>query len=433
VNEMTVCDFTERKLVAAGGRRYQATAITVTTAAVCYNAILAIINSHGLPLSFGIVAAIELLILAIAAALIIIDGVRSSDYPSLILLYTSATLAVVVSLYSERIFVDGMRAVLIVGVFTMLGSRLTLRSLRSTFNICTLIALIVLLLEMFALPAYGSLFRPLDYFAATRGYPMPEWQVESGLSIGTGNYAGRFSIGLWNGPRTSTIFLEQTGINAFAIVLMVYLTAMVSRISKYERALLLITIILILLTNNARMATLMLFVFLGGYFLFPRVTNKAAIGLCVAAICITLLLFQMHAEERGDTLIGRLWVTYNYLVNTNITEFAFGNPARRYNAMDSGYGYLVASATLLGAAVYCVYIGFIIPDRSPDHRRLGWSLAFYLYLWLLVGGTSSSSIKTAALLWILVGYFVRLDLKKAAHLPTDKSPGVFGSGQSRYA
>jgi putative polymerase len=378
--------------------------IAIPVIGVTYNAILALLSAHGAPINNTLVVLTETSIILAALGLSAYAGMRRSDILPLLYLGFTAGLAIMMSIVAEAAFVEGLRNVLIISGFTLLGARANEKVVRLVFTLCSLVTLVVLLIEISSTEAYASLFRPADYLAKTRGYQIKEFYEETGLAIGTIAYRGRFSFGLFDGPRTSSIFLEQVNINIFAIVLMIYLTSLWAKLSWLERMLALVTIVTITVTNNARMAAIVAPIFIIGYFVFPKMPRYSSVLIPVILLGVTFILFQFERVRYGDDLVGRLATTYRALVNLSASDLLFGNRDLLARSGDTGYGFVIFSTTIFGALAYWAYLTLIIQRTGVTHRRTLWSASVYIYIWLLVGGTGSFSMKTAPLLWLLVGY-----------------------------
>lgn len=406
---------------AKSGLGRQRLIVGVTVLAVAYNALLAFFAAQGGPATFGTAAALEIGIIILTLGLAVSAGVRGSDAAPLSYLFVTVLIALFISMANETFFVDAVRNVLIIAAFTMLGARATERTVRLAFTICLALALAFLILEVVSLPTYAAIFKPGEYLEKTRGYVQKEFYEETGLSLGTIAYRGRFSFGLFDGPRTSTIFLEQVGINCFAIVVMVYLATMWNRLARWEKALAIITIVMILVTNNARMASLLTVVFIAGYFVFPRLPRYGNIAIPIFLVLSVFALFEFETPKRSDDLIGRLGVTYSFLTKLSVQDLLLGNAGLSRRAYDTGYGYIIVTATIFGGIAYWAYLTVVVPHRSILQRRCAWAVAAYIYLWLLVGGTGSFSMKTASLLWLLVGFVRVQDASDAAAAPAGRS------------
>ncbi len=373
--------------------------------AIAYNGIFAAAAAVGAPMNNAIVIAAELLIILSAIGLSFVrDGIRREDMAPLLFVAGIVAVAMIGSLVFERPMIEGVRNALIIAAFTILGIRCDERMVRIAFAVGCGIALGVLLLEISSVDTYASIFQPASYLTKTRGFVVKDFMDENSLAIGTISYSGRFTFGLYDGPRTSSIFLEQVSINCFSIVIMVYLCTMWQRLSIAERVLALATVFLIVVTNNARMSALLAPLFLIGYFLFPRLPRYWQGLIPVVSIGATFLLFAFIPWRAGDDPVGRLGVTYRYLTSYNAGDYLFGVPALIARTGDTGYGFVIASMGLAGAFVYWAYLIVVVPQNSDMSRRAAWASALYIYVWLLVGGTGTFSMKSAPLLWLLLGY-----------------------------
>jgi putative polymerase len=398
----------------------QRLAMFATISGVTYNAFFAMLAARGTPMNTTMVIACEILIILIALGASAMGGFRPSDAWPLSYIYFSAALALVLSLAQTRFAVDGLRNVLIIAGFTLLGARANERTVRTVFAVCIATVLIVLIMEISVLESYVATFRPADYLAKTRGYEVQEFYEDVGLSVGTIGYEDRFSFGVFTGPRTSSIFLEQVGINCFAITIMIYLSSFWKRISFWERAIGASTIILIILSNNARMATAILPIMIIGYFIFPRLPRYLNVAFPIFIVSSVLLLFTFVKVRVSDDLIGRIGITYKFISRFKTEELIIGAPHLLTKSFDTGYGYIIVSMTIFGSIFYWLYLTFIVKQDSSEKKRAAWSMNTYIYLWLMVGGTASFSMKTASLLWFLMG-FIRI-LPGDTHNPRNRPP-----------
>lgn len=370
--------------------------------AVMYNAILAALAASDIPMGYSTVASVEVAIIFLCLSLCLSSGLSKRDILPISLVWFISIISIVVSIKHETFYITGVRNFLIIAVFSMLGQRMDRSFVRKAFFITTSITLVVLIWEMISVESYAKFFFPAHYFAVTRGNEISEFDT-SGLSAGTIVFDGRFSLGFYSGRRTSSIFLEQVGINAYAIVCMVFLNGLWNELSKKERLLQIFTIALIVLTNNARMAALMCLVMPVGYFVFPKLSKFFIVAIPFAIILTVFLLAPILKDARGDDLIGRLSVTYRLLDVLSASDLFFGNPAFANKSYDSGYAFVLTSVSLFGALAYLFYLVVYPRFETLGQRRGAWSAAVYILLWLIVGGTGSFSIKTAALLWVFIG------------------------------
>jgi putative polymerase len=371
--------------------------------AALYNTLLAIVVAHGVNIGFTVVAAVETVITLATVVLSLSIGVTRRDIGPIALVWFIAVLGIVSSIAYEKVYIGSIRNFAIIAAFSLLGQRMRLRDIRLAFFAVSMTALLVLFWEIVSVESYAAFFSPAHYYEVTRGTATDEFNT-SGLSNGTVVFNGRFSLGIFSGARTSSIFLEQVSINAYAIVCMVFLNGLWSKISWIERLVPLLLIFLIVATNNARMAALMCLVMPVGYFVFPLL-HRTIIPLMPFSIILGLFIVSPYiANVYSDDLTGRLGVTYRLLSDFEASEIFAGNPLKVDRMFDSGYAFILASVGIFGGLAYLAYLTGYTKFNTVDQKRGSWSAAVYVILWLTIGGTATFSIKTAALLWALLGY-----------------------------
>lgn len=376
--------------------------VAIGVLTMAYNGILAALLAGGLPINSSVPAVVETMFLLAACALSLKNGFERSSIFPLFLSYFIMMTSILLSIQGETIYVVSVRNFLIVSFFTLLGGKCTFQTLKKIFIYASAITLLVLFVEVFFLDNYINIFQPAKYLAATRG--MTESEYSGGLSAGTILFDGRFSLGLYSGPRTSSIFLEQVSINCFGIVLALFVLTFLPDLNWRELSLHIVTVFAILATNNARMALIASLIFVAGYRVFPIIPRYYNVVLMPSIVGGMFIVFLFVAPSGGDDLIGRMATSYNLLTSMDITDLLMGNFDRTSRSLDSGYAFLIFSSTIFGLMLYWLYISFIVPQSDAYSKRCAWGLTIYIGVWLLVGGTGTFSMKTAPLLWLLVGF-----------------------------
>lgn len=322
------------------------------------------------------------------------------------LLWFIGALALVASISFDKIYIGSIRNFALIAVFGMLGQRMDIRFIRKAFFIVSAVTLAVLIWEIASVESYASFFSPARYYELTRGTAVSEFD-DSGLSVGNIVFEGRFSLGIFSGRRTSSIFLEQVSINSYAIVCMAFLSGMWGSLNWKEKSLQLLTIFLIIASNNARMGALMCLVMPIGYFVFPWLNRNLIIAIPFVILGIIFSLSAYLENAVGDDLTGRLGVTYRLLNRFNLADLFAGNPLIVEKTFDSGYAFIIASIGLFGGLAYLLFLVYYPRHETKEQSRASWSLAIYVLAWLTVGGTATFSIKTAALLWSFISCLSR--------------------------
>jgi len=381
-------------------------ALSLILVGVLYNAVLAILVARGLQLGYSSVAAVEVLITLSCLAMSVSTGLSSRDIMPISLLWLIFALALISSISFDKIYIGSIRNFALIAVFAMLGQRMDIKFIRKAFFIASAITLAVLVWEIASVESYASFFSPARYYELTRGTAVSEFD-DSGLSVGTIAFEGRFSLGIFSGRRTSSIFLEQVSINSYAIVCMAFLSGMWGSLTKKERFLQISTILLIIASNNARMGALMCLVMPVGYFIFPWLNRNLILAIPFLILGLIFSLGSHLQNAVGDDLTGRLGVTYRLLNRLNLADLFAGNPLFVEKTFDSGYAFIIASIGLFGGFAYLLFLVYYPRHENNEQTRASWSLAVYILAWLTVGGTATFSIKTAALLWSFIGCLSR--------------------------
>ncbi len=371
-----------------------------------YNAILAFINAHGLrtPRSAAIIAESGILSVCLLACLL--AGSRKRDMAPILLLFFALVQMLLMSLVNETIFPDFFRNMAIIAAFTAVGYRTPPEQVRSIFRVISIIVLVVLLIELIYLPLYVSIFQPGSYLTTSRG--LEEFSLnDTGLFANALGFQGRFSFGIFSGPRTSSIFLEQVSLPGFASVLLIFMLGNWQAISRIDRVLHVALVLLIVLSNNSRTSSALIVINAVGYFVYPYLPGRltaAIMPFCLAAAF--LIVGPVIVATGSDDTIGRLSITVAHLMNFSASELLFGSMREVAHSFDSGYGYLIASSAIWGLLAFWLYVTFVPADRTLIQRRVQWGLAVYVYLWLMIGGTAIFTMKTSALMWLVVGNMV---------------------------
>ena len=378
-------------------------------AATCYTAVAAMAAAHGVPVGFGLVSAIEVLLLGGGGLLILYNGIQDDDGAVLSFLYFMVVLAVLLSIANERPLVETIRSALIICVFALLGQRANGRTLDMTFLGTAVIVLLVLILEVSSTSGYVWLFQPQRFYESTRGMGAAKYDT-TGLFAATAGFAGRFSFGLFTDHRSSSIFLEQVGNANFACVLALYTVSRWQKLLIKWRALCVVTIVAILVTTNARFGSVLVVMLTAGYYLFGRLPRRLLPSVTIAIAIAVALVAAFRYDVIADTFVGRIATTVREFNEAGVRFFLGGDAAEGLQQMDSGYAYLVGTSSIFGLLALWIFVNYYPRANDAGSRRLNWGIVIYLLGQLTVSGTSVFSIKTAALLWMLVG-FIRVQAK----------------------
>src|SRR5579859_928768 len=289
----------------AADTRVDLSIIILLLAALCYNALLAIINAHVRPLSVTQAAASEFLILAAAAGLMIARGLRPQDAAPLGLGIAFFFGSLNLSIANDQPVVAMMRNVAIIVVFTMLGGRCNRATIRAVFLLSVAIVLAVMIVEMSSISTYSSIFNPFKYYKNTRGLG-EDISEDIGLFSNALGFEGRFNFGVFSTPRTSSIFLEQTSLANFASFCVIYLVSLWRSTNRAERWLGISFVSLALLSNNTRTASLLTLISLAGFFIFPLLPRRGTLALPFLVLALAWMATTLMGVSHEDDLAGRV-------------------------------------------------------------------------------------------------------------------------------
>jgi hypothetical protein len=384
--------------------------------AVTYNAILAFINSLFFELNNGLVIVTEIIILGAGLAAIFTHSKLFDKDKYVAFLFLSVLFStLLIFLSTQIIFIDAIRNILIISVFFLVGSRLSEEHLHKTFIYISFIIAFFLIIEILMLELYVGLFEPALYYQNTRGVEINEFN-QTGVFGNAEGFAGRFSYGVFSGPRTSSIFLEQVGMANFCTVLCVYFMVFQAKLSNRVKIFYFSLIVLICLSNETRvgsaLATILFVIGLCRAYI-PAYSNLLV---PLAVLLIGFFITGFLGEVTGDNFLGRINLGFGHFIDLDILDYLGLGVLKVNQLWDSGLGYLFASFTVFSGSVFICFTLFILKQISVESRLCALGLSIYIFINLMIGGNAIYSIKTATLIWLLVGFIYNSELRKMSHV-----------------
>ena len=375
---------------------------TVVLLAVFYNSLLAMINAHLFHVNLSLTVLSEVMIVGAALFLSLEAGFRQIEKWFLWGLILFSTLAIYLTLLNGRVVVDGLRNFLIMFVFFSIGARLRLDMVIKIFFLITCLVLFFLVLEILFLNVYVTIFQPALYYAATRGQEVSQFN-EVGLFNNALGFASRFSFGLFDVPRTSSVFLEQVSLANFATVLTIFCVTFYNVLKKKHLIVFIFTILLILTTNNTRTASILFLIIGLGYFVFPLLPRYFNVLYPLLILAVAIPIYIYSPDQKGDDLVGRINISMGHFINLSFSDYIGYAANNLYRLYDSGYAYIVGANTLIGAIYIWLLISLILRQEYPFTKRCAYAVGLYFFVNLLIGGTAVYSMKVASLLWLIIG------------------------------
>jgi len=415
---------TSKASLCAATKQLQASrgAILILLLAVLYNAFLAFINSHGFRLNPGHVMISEAAILFLACCYILIKSTNLSEHwRSFVFVYIIFVLFFWSILMNQNVYIKAVRDMIIMPVFVLLGCLAVEKDLIRMMRYLTAVLAAFMVLEGWFTNIYVSIFQPALYYANTRG--VQELSTDSsGLFRNSLGFSGRFTFGIFDTHRLSSLLLEQVSLANFSMVLGLFLITFWDKLRRPDRIFFAGSVLFIILSNNTRTGTLVNLIFIVGYFVFPVLPKRLHLLYIPMLMLISFAIFynpHFHSSMATDDVSGRVGLTVNKLSELDLSTFFVGKLNSVTGVLDSGYLYLLYSQTGFGLIAYWIYTSLIVPSDDPNTKRFANGLSIYIALNLLIGA-GIFTIKTAGPLWFIAGYLI----KQASNKTIIGSPNV---------
>lgn len=370
-------------------------AFAVLIGALVFNAALCFLNTAGFPVSGGTVMGAEVAIIALTLGFALDE--RPGPWLILAGLVTYGLLLVVLRGSTD---VKGIRDFLIPVVFYNLGRRSPdLRSADRAVLASGVIVVVMGLFEYGLFDVYQQYFNIVRYYVARGSMSPSEINELTGSLFTSGIRPDSRTILPFLGPhRVSSVFLEPVSAGNFGAVLFSW--ALYRRTMRGRAWLFLCAAITIILAD-ARFGAYVCVAIAGAMLVGYRLPR-----LLWFALPFTILLalavygFESMQVTWQNDMAGRLlWAAL--LVTSLPPAGVWGILPDKLFLADSGYAYALTQIGVAGALV-AWGLFTLMPVRNPDGWRLRCAMAIYLCL-LLVISDSPFSIKTAALVWFMLG------------------------------
>ena len=381
-----------------------------------YNFILCFLNTNGFPITTLYVQLCEGFIIS-SALIISLKKINIREYLFFAAVFLYSILMILIraatSVYGS-IDLQAARDLIIPVAFYLLGTRA--RSLRDVDNILTLSAILVAIgtvFEYFFLDTYLKYFNVILYYFARGSVTAKQLaEVASDLYVSGIRPEGRNLFPFLGDHRASSIFLEPVSPGNFAVILF-YWAIIRSFTEKHINYLLfVISLFLTVMSDNRfglSMCGLGLCVYILAVVSPKALVSTALMILPFAAIGCLIEVGYTHADLTIDnSLLGRAVVSGEVLLSLDIfTWLGLQSPAEGINVYDSGYAYTFGIMGITGFSVLW-WTFLTLKGRDAQFFLFRTLSAFYIALILCVS-YSPFTIKTASVLWFLIGALARRD------------------------
>lgn len=373
----------------------------ILIAAISYQSMLCLIHTHLFPMRTSIVALSEFIIYTACLA-VLVRRLRL-EFVAVIALVTAYLFFL--ALLRGGLDFKGFRDILIVILFYWLGR--TIGDVKQADRLLKIAIVIVLAFGFFELlfvDLYSRVFNVFSYYVNQGGLSgVTNWAKGSSLALNgiRPEGIGRTILpGLLGSHRVSSIFLEPISLGNFAVIVAAW--GLSKEREEWRTMLLFVVSAVVMITlcdSRYGMLTVSCLVIMRWLF----VGRMHALAILLPLLCIAMLLgiVLFSGEHHTDNIIGRLFLTGSTLLSFGVGEL-LGLKGFDLNFGDMGYAVVLTRFGLVFCAILWIAFWMI---RMQDGRgvRFRAYVALYISLILAVSGTSLMALKTAGLLWFLVG------------------------------
>jgi putative polymerase len=403
-------DFTVRRLQSDGNVTVPAeagglslTAFLLVFAAIAFNFCLCFINTNVTGISSAAVIGCELVIVSITFAV----SYRSVGAAEAILIAGTALYLLCLALvrasdntaaFDPKIIRDFMIPI----AFFLLGQRVwNIEAVDTFVRGVALIVVAIAIFEYFYVETYLQYFNVIMYYIARGSVESSRLEILStNLFVSGIRPEGRSLLPFLGDHRVSSIFLEPVSPGSFAVILFYWaLIRSISRKTVYYGLFAMAVFLTIMADNRfgaylcglALVAALIPIRFL--YMTLMVAPAFAIVGLLGIAIALP-------SEPIDNSLMGRLLSSGRSLESFDLAAW-FGLSGDAAISYDSGYSYTIGQIGIVGFVVFWA-VFMMIRARSAQFQLYRVFCGLYFVAFLCVS-YAPYTIKTAALLWFLLG------------------------------
>lgn len=370
-------------------------------AATLYPALLCLMHTHFFRVVTSTVGLTEFLIyLACLAVLIRPVRVEFFIIATLVIAYL-----LLLTLFRGEIELKGFRDVMIPLLFYWVGRQVG--SIDYADKILKRLVWVVLgfgLLELFFLDWYSWLFNIFSYYFSQGINTLPTNFVSDSLlnvnGIRPAGIGRTILPGLLGSHRVSSVFLEPVSLGNFAVIVAAW--GLAKARNEWRTGLFFVVTAMVMITlSDSRYGIGALSLMLLIRWLPIRPLNFAVSVLPLACMAALVLIGLFYQGNYADNILGRLYVSGQSLLSFNV-PMLLGVEGAGIFFYDMGYPYIL---TRLGLVLVVLLWFAIWMANMQDMRgaRFRIYIALYITLILSVSGTSFFALKTAGILWFLVG------------------------------
>lgn len=379
-------------------------------AATTYQAALCLIHTHFFQVNATMVALAEFLVY-LGCLAVLIRRVRV-EFVIVAVLVTAYLL--MLSIFRGELELKGFRDVMIPILFYWLGQKIA--DMAYADKILRRLIWMVLafgFFEFFFLDWYSSLFNIFSYYF-NQGSITVSSNFISGSTLNLNGMRpegiGRTILpSLLGNHRVSSIFLEPVSLGNFAVIVAAW--GLAKTRAEWKNGLFFLATAVVMITlSDSRYGIGAVSLMLLLRAIPVRKLNFAVSILPVICVASLVLIGLFYHGQYADNILGRLFVSGRSLLSFTV-PMLLGIEGSSISFYDMGYPYILTRLSVLLVVVLWFAIWMMqMQDSRGERFRI--YIALYISLILCVSGTSFFALKTAGILWFLVGSGVRAKEKQ---------------------
>lgn len=374
--------------------------LVILLATVCYQALLCFMNTNGFSTSRGLVGLAEGIIYLACIPLLmkrLLPGV-------IVLGLVAGAMLCLLTLISGHVNAKAFRDLVIPLCYFWLGCNLGSPALAE--KVLTWLIAIVLavgMMETFFLDQYTNVFDIFGYYVSTGNLdPITDYVRESRLQLNgiRPEGIGRTLLpGLLGSHRVSSVFLEPVSLGNFATICAAW--GLSRNLNELRKMLFFVGMAVVLMVlSDSRFALLSVSLMVA----MRLFVHGKALNLAIAApfACIVLLLVvgMYTTTISGDDFHGRLAISGWSLLAFDLPTLMGAAPGGHFG--DQGYAYAFSNFGLPICLLMWFSLWFLtMPDERGERFRA--FVCIYIALILCVSGNSLFALKSAGIVWFLMG------------------------------
>ena len=379
-------------------------------AALVYQAVLCAVHTSVHPISMSGVAAAEACIY-LACFAVLIKNIRIEF---LVVAMLAMAYLLLLAILRNQLDPKGFRDVMIPILFYGLGRQIgDIKYADRLLKIMVLIVLAFGFFELLFLDLFSKIFNIFSYYVSQGGITAgANWAKDSvlGLNGTRPEGIGRTILpSLLGTHRISSVFLEPVSLGNFAVIIAAWGLAK-RREDLKDTVFFVIAALVMIALSDSRYGMITVGLLVVMRFL-PWNKNTWMICLPLFSVGLLLAIAVFFNGQYSDSVLGRLYISGKTLLDLDL-GMIFGVSGFDLGFGDMGYPLLLTRwGALLCIFLWVAFWMLKMEDERGDRFRAYTTV--YMSLILCVSGSSLFALKTAGVLWFLVGGFAGRSVNSA--------------------